>query len=163
MSGPEVLKPTQPGWSSPDLPLLIWRGRVPVGDPDAIEATLAGNGWQSGWRDGVYPFHHFHSTAHEALACTVGPAELTLGGPDGQRITIEAGDLLVLPGGTGHRGERASPDFVLVGAYPDGQRWDVCREAADEAALARIAKIPVPSADPLEGGEGALTHLWRDR
>jgi uncharacterized protein YjlB len=49
-----------PGWSNPSLPVLVYRGGVPKGDPAAIEAMLGDNRWPAGWRDGVYPFHHFH-------------------------------------------------------------------------------------------------------
>ena len=159
---PEVLRLATLGWSHPHLPVLLYRGGVPAGDPDAIEAVLAGNGWRPDWRDGVYPFHHFHSTAHEALACSTGCAVLTLGGPDGDQVTIAAGDLLVLPAGTGHRRESASADFLLVGAYPDGQRWDVCRSAANPPAQARIAAVARPTADPLGGADGTLMQQWGD-
>jgi len=107
------------------------------------------------------PVHHFHSTAHEALACVTGSATLRLGGPDGLDARIEAGDLLVLPAGTGHRRVEASADFLLVGAYPEGQDWDVRREAADAADEARIAAVPMPTADPAYGAGGPLAHLWR--
>ena len=161
MSGPEALRLGTPGWSSPSLPVLVWRGVVPARDPDAIEATLRRNGWRPDWRDGVYPFHHYHSTAHERLACTAGSAELMLGGAGGERVHVAAGDLLVLPAGTGHCRITASGDFLLVGAYPEGQSWDICREAADAATLARIATVPLPAADPIEGEDGALLRLCR--
>jgi uncharacterized protein YjlB len=48
------------------LPLLVYRGAVP-GDAVGIETVFAGNRWPPAWRNGVYPFHHFHSTAHEVL------------------------------------------------------------------------------------------------
>ena len=74
MSEPDTLMLGQNGWvpNNPALPVLIYRGVVPVSDPDAIEATLRRNDWRPDWRDGVYPYHHYHSTAHEALACTDG-------------------------------------------------------------------------------------------
>ena len=158
----ETLRLDAAGWSNPALPVVIHRGRVPVGDPDAIEATLAANGWRPDWRDGVYGFHHFHSTAHEALACSAGWAELTLGGPEGERVRVAAGDLIVLPAGTGHCRETASDDFLVVGAYPDGQTWDVCREPADADSAARVAAVPLPASDPVDGPGGDLTQLWRD-
>lgn len=150
------------GWSNPTLPVLTYRGVVPTGDPAAIEATLATNGWRPDWRDGVYPFHHYHSTAHEALACVVGAATVQLGGPNGSVATIRAGDLLVLPAGTGHRRVEASGDFLLVGAYPDGQSCDVCRDPADGAATARIAAVPLPKSDPIEGPPGSIVSLWSE-
>ena len=100
------------GWmpNNPALPVLIYRGVVKAGDPSSIEARLRRNGWRPDWRDGVYPFHHYHSTAHEALACTAGEATLMLGGEDGRQIDVAAGDLLVLPAGTGHCRLRGSND-----------------------------------------------------
>lgn len=153
------------GWvpNNPTLPVLVYRGVVPVGAPEPIERTLAGNGWRPNWRDGVFDFHHYHSTAHEALACVTGSARLMLGGEGGREIVVEAGDLLVLPAGTGHRRIDASADFLLVGAYPEGQAWDVCRGPADPETLARIAAVPIPGMDPVEGPAGPLTRLWQDR
>ena len=161
MSAPETISFDTPGWSNPSLPVLVYRGGISAADPAAVEAMLGTNAWPPGWRNGVYPFHHFHSTAHEALACVTGSATLTLGGPDGLDVRIEAGDLLVLPAGTGHRRVEASGDFLLVGAYPEGQDWDVRRDAADAADEARIAAVPMPAADPAYGPGGPLAHLWR--
>lgn len=161
MSGPETIPLDTPGWSNPSLPVLVYRGGVTAAYAVAVEAMLEGNAWPPRWRNGVYPFHHFHSTAHEALACVTGSATLTLGGPDGLDVRIEAGDLLVLPAGTGHRRVEASGDFLLVGAYPEGQDWDVRREAAGAADEARIAAVPMPAADPAYGPDGPLARLWR--
>ncbi len=162
MSEPETLMLSPNGWvpNNPALPVLLYRRAVPAGDADAIEETLGRNDWRPDWRDGVYPYHHYHSTAHEALACSSGSAELMLGGEDGRQVRIDAGDLLVLPAGTGHCRISASDDFLLVGAYPQGQDWDVCRTAADAATLARIASVPPPTGDPIVGPDGPLTRLW---
>lgn len=119
MSGPETIRPHTPGWSNPVLPVLIYRGGVLKGEAAAAEA-VRGQRLAAGVAKRRVPFHHFHSTAHEALACVKGSATLTLGGPDGFDVDIGAGDLFVLPAGTGHRRVNASGDFLLVGAYPDG-------------------------------------------
>ncbi len=163
MTEPESLLLKANGWTAnnPMLPVLIYRRAVEAGDPPACEERLRRNGWRPDWRDGVYPFHHYHSTAHEALACTAGEATLMLGGEDGRQVGIAAGDLLVLPAGTGHCRIALSPDFLLVGAYPDGQHWDICRTAADEETRRRIAQVPLPSADPVDGRNGVLLQLWR--
>ncbi len=162
-AAPEARQLSPNGWvPNSALPVLAWRGAVPAGDPAAAEARLAANGWRPDWRNGVHPFHHYHSTAHEALACVAGRARLVLGGEGGPELALAAGDLLVLPAGTGHRRIEASGDFLLVGAYPDGQAWDLCR-GPDGGAAARIAAVPLPTADPLDGPDGALPRLWGGR
>jgi uncharacterized protein YjlB len=47
----------------------------------ACEQLFAANDWLGVWRDGIFPFHHFHSTAHEVLAVVSGTARVMLGGP----------------------------------------------------------------------------------
>jgi uncharacterized protein YjlB len=133
----------------PRFPVLVYHG-VDVGD---VEHLLAGNGWGGAWRDGVFDFHHFHSTSHEVLAVVGGGATLELGGPQGQPFEVATGDVLVLPAGTGHRRAAARAGFTVVGAYPAGQEdYDLLREA-DDAARERIRTLPAPPQDPV-GGDG---------
>jgi uncharacterized protein YjlB len=142
----------------PSFPVLVYRAVDAVmGDPDAARALFAEHGWGGSWVDGVFDFHHFHSTSHEALAVVAGAATLELGGPQGEAFDVAAGDVLVLPAGTGHRRATARDGFTVVGAYPAGQEdYDLLRgESAEEVAAARerIAALPAPPEDPV-GGEG---------
>jgi uncharacterized protein YjlB len=154
VSGPETLLLRPNGWVPNNLATsaLLYRGVLPACDADAIEAVLRQYGWPLDWRDGVYPYHHYHSTAHEALVCGAGSARLMLGGEGGREVTVGAGDLLVLPAGAGHCRIAASDDFLLVGAYPHRQKRDICHSAADAATLARVAAVPRPRCDPVMGG-----------
>ncbi|MBP7240684.1 cupin [Amaricoccus sp.] len=150
----------------PRFPVLLHRGAIPGGGAAAIEAIFAANGWPPAWRNGVFGFDHFHSEGHEALGCAAGSARLLLGGPGGREVTVTAGDVVVLPAGTGHRRLAASGDFLIVGAYPPGQHADILRGPPTPAQAARILALPAPASDPAGASDGVATR-WgqaqRDR
>jgi uncharacterized protein YjlB len=144
------------------LPLLVYRDAVPA-DAAGIERVFASNRWPPAWRDGVHPFHHFHSSAHEALGVARGEATVLFGGPGGKVLTVRAGDVVVVPAGVGHCNQSQSSDLLIVGAYPDNtSRPDLRRGKPDEhdAAQRAIALVPLPPADPVAGDAGALRQLW---
>ncbi len=145
------------------LPVLIYQGLALASDRARAERGFADNGWLGAWCDGIYAFQHFHSNAHEVLAIVAGSALVALGGPSGRLVTVRRGDVIVLPAGTGHANRGASPDLLVVGAYPDGMWWDLRRGSADQydEVRANLAAVPLPRTDPVLGAAGPLTELWR--
>jgi uncharacterized protein YjlB len=113
-----------------------------------MEETFERNSWPPRWRNGVYDFHHYHSTAHEVLGFAAGSGTIIRGEESGHKITVEAGDVAVLPAGTGHCRVAADDSFLLIGAYPPNQRWDICREAPDREAIARMSNLAFPLPTP---------------
>lgn len=151
--------------NNPLLPVLLYRAAFAPG-PDAADrcaALFAANGWPGAWRNGIFAHHHYHSTAHEVLGIAAGSATVRLGGAGGQSVRLRAGDVVVIPAGVAHKREAASSDLVVVGAYPRGQSPDLCRAGAvaRERALASLAAVPLPEADPLAGRAGPLVTRWR--
>lgn len=152
--------------NNPVLPLIIFPQAIDLdgaSDPAAaIEAVFQRHGWGDGWRNGVYPFVHYHARIHEALGVARGRARVRFGGDKGVERDLRAGDVAVLPAGTGHQCISASTNFLVVGAYPPNGEFDLCRgtPAERERALVTIPRVPLPASDPVQGREGPLIKLW---
>jgi uncharacterized protein YjlB len=153
--------------NNPRLPFLVYRGAVDLSgtpDPEAvIEKSFGRNGWGDMWRNGIYPYVHYHSMIHEALGIARGRAKVRFGGEGGEVLDIAAGDVTVLPAGTGHQCLWASPELVVIGAYPKTGKYDLCpgSKAERAKAIGRIANVPLPDSDPVLGEDGPLMSLWR--
>jgi uncharacterized protein YjlB len=153
--------------NNPDLPVIYYPQCVDLAgadDPAAIfEALFEANDWGSSWRNGIYEFVHYHSAIHEVLGIARGRAKVRLGGDRGEEVELEAGDVVVLPAGTGHQNLMSSEDFLVVGAYPPAGKYDLCRgsKADRDKALASIPRVPLPERDPVYGKDGPLTKHWR--
>ncbi len=150
------------------FPLLIYRNAFiekGITGAEWVEKRFQTNAWYNFWRGGIYPFHHYHSMAHEALGIFQGFAELQIGGEKGIRGCVFSGDILVIPAGTGHKLISASDDFCVVGAYPNGMGWDLIKEdvARHDISLQKIADVPFPSADPVLGPEKGLVEIWGNK
>lgn len=148
------------------LPALFYRNVVAISEDDlavVFQRLFEGNGWNDTWRNGIYTYHHYHSTAHEVLGIYRGSASVQLGGEHGIIQEVRAGDVIVIPAGVAHKNLGSSRDFGVVGAYPYGQDWDMNygkrgeRPRTDE----NIARVSLPKMDPVYGTAGPLIDKWR--
>jgi|SRR5580700_1478719 uncharacterized protein YjlB len=148
------------------MPFLVYKGAVAFegGHPErTIETLFRANGWGDMWRNGVYNFLHYHATVHEVLGVARGRARVRFGGDRGKELEIAAGDVAILPVGTGHQCLSASQDFSVVGAYPPGPQMDLQRATPENhaKALKTIPQVKLPPTDPVMGADGPLVKLWK--
>ena len=150
------------------LPLLVYKAAVDVANDhpeQTIEGLFSANGWGAMWRNGVYDYAHYHATVHEVLGVARGQARVQFGGDRGKALDIAAGDVAILPAGTGHQLISASSDFCVVGAYPPGPPMQIARltPANHAKALKTIPDVAQPETDPVRGAAGPLVRLWKCR
>jgi uncharacterized protein YjlB len=139
------------------LPLIVYAQAVgsEVGDMAAYFRRLfTGHGWAGCWVNGIDDFRHYHSTSHEVLGMSQGSGRVRFGGPEGYELEVQAG--------VAHKRLDASNDFEVVGAYPKGQKPDMCYGRVDErpAADARVRAVGLPHQDPVHGRMGPMTSFW---
>ena len=147
------------------LPLIVYHGVVDVARGDAaaaFEDMFGRNGWGGSWRNGIYPFHHYHSNVHEVLGIAAGRATVRFGGEAGETLEVVAGDAVLIPAGVGHKRLSGSDDLLVVGAYPGGQWADLMREGAEDKAgiRHRVASAARPGLDPVAGADGPMAAHW---
>jgi uncharacterized protein YjlB len=151
------LVPNHPRW-----PLIIYQVAVDLGerhDPEAfMEDLFEANGWGDSWRDGIYDYVHYHSGIHEVLGVVRGKGRVRFGGKQGRILTLKAGDVAVLPAGTGHQCLSAEEGFLVVGAYPPAGTYDECTTMEDRP---RALKTILKRKDPVYGRGGPLSKLWK--
>jgi uncharacterized protein YjlB len=148
------------------LPLLIYKGAIDLDSDEpekAIEGLFGANGWGDMWRNGIYDYLHYHATVHEALGIARGHARVRFGGDSGREFELDAGDVAILPAGTGHQCLKATADFSVVGAYPPGAKMHVTRPTPENhaRALKTIPEVRLPKTDPVAGDDGPLVKLWK--
>jgi uncharacterized protein YjlB len=171
MDAPEAIRlaPGDNVPNNPDLPVLVYRGVLRGGERKAaaVRRRFAAHGWGAGgWVGGIFDWPHYHAEAHEALAFLRGRAQVRLGGETGPVVGLGAGDVCVLPAGTGHQCLEATGDLAVVGGYPDGAQVDTIDASGPDAETLRaaaaeaVATTPTPTADPLAGSDGPLARLW---
>jgi uncharacterized protein YjlB len=147
------------------LPVLVCARALKLPPFDAslaVAALFNQHHWSGCWVSAIFTYSHYHSTAHEALGVISGEARLRLGGAKEVRIGVAPGDLIILPAGVVHECLSASEDFAVVGAYPVGQRPDLNTGAPGErpGVDRNIARVPLPTHDPLHGAEGPVHRYW---
>lgn len=160
-----LLQPGSGTPNNPSCPVLHYR-HVAAGPAEelaeAFETLFTRHGWPPAWRNGVFPYHHFHTTAHEALGVYAGQARVMLGGEGGIEVTMAAGDVVVIPAGVGHCKLECDGRLGIVGAYPRGQHPDLGRPDPDRMpeSLTAVAAVPMPAMDPVQGPQGELVRRW---
>ncbi len=155
--------------NNPKLPLVLYRSPVRRSgkfDPAAMfEKLFARNGWGDSWRNGIYDYAHYHSRIHEVLGVARGHARVRFGGAKGRALKLKAGDVVILPAGTGHERLSGSKDLLVIGAYPPSGTYDECRSSGKknehDRARTTIPKVALPRKDPVYGRDGSLMSLWR--
>ncbi|MCD6040440.1 MAG: hypothetical protein K0R40_43 [Burkholderiales bacterium] len=124
--------------------------------PEFFEGLFTRNRWPAAWRNGVFPFHHYHSNSHEVLGVYAGEVTVQFGGDAGVTLTAKPGDVIVLPAGTAHKKLSSRGALGIVGAYPEGSDPDTCRGTPD-----RSLQAPRPACDPVHGPGGPLFTHWK--
>ena len=69
--------------NNPALPVLVLRRAVRTengGVARALERVFGAHEWRGHWRNGVFPYHHYHSTAQPDPGRTRRDAEHLVGG-----------------------------------------------------------------------------------
>jgi len=129
----------------------------------AVKKLFQENNWKNNWTQGIYTYHHYHSTTHEVLGVCKGETLLLLGGEEGITIFIQEGDVLVIPAGVAHINLGKENDVTCVGGYPDGRDYDMNYGNADERLRVdqNIASLPLPETDPVFGKKGGLLEIWK--
>lgn len=146
--------------NNPDLPVIVYQGVFE--DKLNIEAQFEKHNWTGTWTGDVYDYHHYHTNTHEVLGVKNGRATLLVGGDEGERLELKAGDVVVLPVGTGHKKLESSEDFSVIGAYPNGTTPNLKGKnpGARAQAIPQIKNVPVPETDPVYGESGPLLEKW---
>ncbi|MFC0189555.1 cupin domain-containing protein [Fictibacillus aquaticus] len=150
--------------NNPFYPVILYKGAL-AGRESETEMVFNENGWLNSWTNGVFNYHHYHSNTHEVLGVVSGTAVLKLGGENGEEVAVEAGDVVLLPAGTGHKRISASPDFKVTGAYPDGADYDTKTGQTLERpqVMENIKHTGIPENDPVLGKNGPVHEYWNTR
>jgi uncharacterized protein YjlB len=150
--------------NNPALPLLVYLDALSERQVNASKSRelVNAHGWSNTWINGIYSYHHYHSTTHEVLVVLSGSAEVKMGGEQGEILSISAGDAVIIPAGVGHCNMGSTDDFRVMGAYPGGRSYDLCTGKSDERpqVLQNIKEVSLPKLDPITGEKNPLYKYW---
>jgi len=151
--------------NNPALPLVLYKRALKLGvnDPDIVEDIFLINEWKKSWRNGIYPYHHYHSNVHEVLGVYSGTCVVEVGGDGGPTYELEKGDVLIIPAGVAHKNFGCTEDFKCVGAYPSEIEYDMYYGKPNERFVTEknIPNVPLPNCDPVYGPAGPLFKYWK--
>jgi uncharacterized protein YjlB len=161
----QFLLPDDGIFPNSDLPVLLYRGvlKLPkILAPAYIRRLFRKNGWSNAWNYGIYEYNHYHSITHEVLGVHKGQTRLLLGGGKGVKVKIARGDVIIIPAGVAHRNLEKLSDVQCIGAYPGGSDYDINYGNVGERPQAdrNIARVPVPTHDPVFGKKAGLVKFW---
>lgn len=145
------------------LPVVIYKNALEHVVHKDFELLFSQNGWGNNWHDTILTEDHFHSNTHEILGLKSGQARLMLGGVNGKIVTVEKGDVIIIPAGVGHFSVDNSLEYQFVGGYPNGADWNLkfsLKKEDRSSVLTEIASIPLPDKDPVFGDNGPLFDYW---
>ena len=127
-----------------------------------VSSFLRKHNWSNNWRNGIYTFHHYHSTTHEAMAVIKGQAMILLGGMHGRNVLLKKGDIIVVPAGVAHMNLGNEKDLIFIGGYPSGRNYDMNYGRADEHPKVdnNMRFLPIPDTGPLYGHADPLIDIW---
>lgn len=148
-----------------NLPVLHYKQALPLPllfAGSKVKTLFQKNGWTNNWKAGIYPYHHYHSNTHEAMAVISGQTLLLLGGENGIMLTLKKGDVIVIPAGVAHKNLGKENNITCIGGYPDGKDFDMNYGAIGERVRAEkmIAQVPLPVSGPVCGKEDPLLSVW---
>jgi uncharacterized protein YjlB len=140
----------------------LYRSAIPCPTTDpgaAFERAFRSNGWPPEWRNGVYPFPHYHSTAHEVLGFAAGTARLLLGGLNGREALVTPGDCFLLPQVQGIAASNPAPTFSWSAPIrPVSSGNSVGAQLRNRLGRRCWRGL---SPDPVLGHDGPLLTHWR--
>ncbi|KAL4911716.1 hypothetical protein BDW62DRAFT_215582 [Aspergillus aurantiobrunneus] len=165
------------------LPILVYRNALADTSPRSILNTIEPNGWIKGGQWGTYKVPHFHTQCHECYGIIRGGSTYLLGvgprdpefdphgRPYGMKLTVQQGDVFVLPAGICHSSLESWGDYEFIGLYPNGtlestgHRFDMnygFKPQEETTSLAGLSEtVPIPPLDPLYGLDGPLPRIWK--